>query len=188
MEITDSIKLINQVLIDSYGIDTISGEPMWRVVWSEDQYEHRLSDYTPSGIKLIYPKVQWLPKYKQWMPNTYVLERLVVIPDVSVPELPATKTSYEPMHPFVDKDKNPLPPTIQVARFIVDLVYATSGKGKVNVYKDPEAGLTQEQMIEQRNDRVKSLQQELYGNETAAGDALAHHHGVVVPHNFKGEN
>jgi hypothetical protein len=45
MELTEKIESINNQLIELYGIDTITGQAMWRVVWSEDQFEHRLGTY-----------------------------------------------------------------------------------------------------------------------------------------------
>jgi len=40
---------------------------------------------------------------------------------------------------------------------------------------------------ETKDDRVSKLQNELFGNETAVGDALAYKEGVSVPSNYKKE-
>ena len=188
MELTEPIESINNQLVDLFGIDTLSGQPIWRIVWSNDQYEYRMSDCTPEGIQLIRPKVQWLPKYKQWIPNKFVLERLVVVPEVSKNELPASNVRYEPIFVFENSKHEHLPPKLTVAKFAIDAVYATQGKSSLGKYKDPDYGLNTADLIEKKRAELAQLEEDLYGNETPAGDALAYGHGVVVPHNFKEEN
>lgn len=188
MELTEPIESINNQLIDLFGIDTISGQPIWRIVWSNDQWEHRLSDCTPEGFQLVQPTVQWLPKYKQWIPDKFVLERLVAVPEVSKEILPASNTSYEPIFVFENSKHEYLPPKLTVAKFAIDAVYAAQGKSSLAKYKDPDAGLNTADLIQKKREELAELENDLYGNETATGDALAYGHGVVVPHNFKGEN
>lgn len=162
----ERVEDINHHLIDSFGIDTVTGQAMWRVVWSDDQFEKRLTEYSDSGVRLLYPEVRELPKYRQWIPSKFVLERLVLVPDESIPELPTTKYSYEPIYIFEDVDNNPLPPRFDACQFAIQCVYAAQGKGYVTVYKDPEAGLNTEQILEQRHDRIKDLEKSLFGDES----------------------
>lgn len=189
---TKDIELINQQLIDLFGIDTITGQAIWRVVWSEDQFEHRLgtySDYTKSGLYLrTVTEVRYVPKYRQWIKERWVLEKLTLVPEANIAELPANKISYEPMYVFESANKKYLPAKIEACEFVINSINARLGKATTARYKDPDAGLTTEQQIEKRDDELKALQAELFGNETVVGDALTYHEGVVVPHNYKKEN
>lgn len=189
MQLTESVESINQHLIDHFGIDTSTSQPMWRVVWSEDQFEHRLGEYddfTPGGIYLRTVKeVRWVPKYRQWIPNAYVLERLVFIPDTNLPELPATKLSYEPIYVFWTASHIPLPPKFEAAKFAIDLVLSAQGYSSMTKYKDPDAGLNASDQFEKKRGEIDKLQEELFGNESYVGDALAHKEGIIVPRNYE---
>lgn len=183
MELTEKIETINTQLVDLFGIDTITGMAIWRVVWSDDQREKRLSVFTEAGIELIYPVVMELPKYA-YIKERYVLERLVVVPEINQDEIPASKLSYEPIWVFRDKDGNYLPPKLAAAKFVVDTVYAAMGKTSLAKYKDTEENTTEEG----RQQRVDKLQEELYGDETDTCDALRYKEGIVVPSNFVKES
>ncbi len=182
MELTERVESLNRQLQDLYGIDTITGKPMFRIVWSEDQYEKRLTSFTPEGLQLLYPEVKELPKYKQWIKEKYVLERLVLIPDVNVAELPSEKMSYEPLWVFEDRHGNYLPPRLDAAKLVVDSVYAALGKSSLAKYKDEES------TPEGKAKRIQNLESELFGNESNVGDALAHKQAVIVPRNFEKES
>ena len=95
----ESIHSLNDQLLDLYGIDTITGIPIWRIVWSDDQREIRKMDVSPSGIDLLHPMVFEVPKYP-YIRERYVLERLVIVPEQHQDELPANKLSYEPIFVF----------------------------------------------------------------------------------------
>lgn len=189
MELPESIESINQQLVDHFGIDTSTSEPIWRVVWSEDQFEHRLGEYddfTPSGIYLRTVKeVRYVPKYSQWLPNVYVLERLVAIPLSNVPELPSTKMSYEPIYAFQTTSGQPLPPKFIACKFCIDCIYAAQGKSSLVKYKDPYAGISQEDYHEMKVAEIDKIQEELFGNESYVGDALAHKEAIIVPRNYE---
>lgn len=192
MELTEKIDTINRQLMDLYGIDTVTGLPMWRVVWSEDQFEHRLGTYddvTESGIYLrTVTEVRYVPKYRQWIKDKYVLERLVVIPEISQGDLPATKLSYEPMYPFETNSGKYLPPRLDAAQFVIDSVLSAQGKSSLTKYKDPVSGLSTEDYLEMKRQEIDKLQAELFGNETDAGDAMAHGEAIIVPRNYKEES
>ena len=192
MELTTSIETINRQLIDFYGIDTVTGQAMWRVVWSEDQFEHRrgvYEDFSDAGLYLrTVEEVRYVPKYRQWIKEKYVLERLVVVPEVNIAELPAAKISYEPLYAFETEHGKYLPPRIDACQFVINTVLAAQGKGSLAKYKDPLSGVTHEEQLAIKNQEIDILQAELFGNETNVGDALAHHSGVSVPHNYKKEN
>ena len=178
LEIPPEVKRINQQLIDHFGIHTSTGQAMWRVVWSEDQYEYRLMDTTDEGLILIHPEVRLVPKYRQWIPEKWVLERLVVVPDLNSKELAGLKLSFEPMFPFEDKNGNGIPANFEACKFVIDLVYASQGKKSMRRYLEEEGA----------EERVKKLQEELFGNDTDVSDALTYGSGIVVPSGYKKES
>jgi hypothetical protein len=45
--------------------------------------------------------------------------------------------------------------------------------------------MSTQEYLEKESERIKQIQQDLFGNETDTGDALAHKEGVTVPHNFE---
>lgn len=193
MELSEKVESINSQLADLFGIDTITGQPIWRVVFSEDQFEHRhgvYDDYTPSGIFIrTVEETRYVPKYRQWINSKYVLERLVLIPESNAGDLPATKLSYEPLFVFETNDGRPLPPRLDAAQFVINTVLAAQGKTSLARYKDPIAGMTPEDQAAMRAKEIDDLQKELFGNETDVGDALAHRQeAIIVPRNYEKEN
>ena len=183
--LTKKCENINNQLIDDYGIDTITGMSMFRVVFGPEQFEHRhdeFHDFTESGLFIRAVKeTRLVPKYV--FGPVFVLERLVVIPECNQGDLPATKLSYEPLYSF---PKNPdfQPPSIGAVRFIIDSVLAVEGKDTLAKYKDPDAGLTPQQFYEKRQAEIDEIQKELFGDETEVGDALAMGEAIVVPRTY----
>ena len=175
MELTESIESLNVQLIDLFGIDTISGQAIWRIVWSESQIEKRLTYYTESGLQLLQPEVRELPKYRQWIHEKYILERLTMVPYVNRKELPTSVLSYEPIHVFEDKFGQYLPPRLVVSKFIIDSLYAASGKQSMRKYVEEE----------DKDKRIDELQEYLFSDETDVSDALSRKEGIVVPSTYK---
>lgn len=183
MQLAERIETINRQLVDQFGLETSINEPMFRVVFSDNQLEKRLgtyTDFTPSGIFIReVTEVREVPKY-QWIKGRWVLERLVVVPDVNMIELPTTKLSYEPLWIFENQTGDYLPPRWDACKLIIDTMYAALGKSSLRKYIDSEAETTKEG----RDAKIQKLQEELFGNETPATDALAYKTGVVVPHSY----
>lgn len=183
MELAERIDSINRQLKETYGLESSINEPMFRVVFSDEQREKRLgtyNDFTKSGIFIrTVTEVREVPKY-QWIKSRWILERLVVVPEVNMIELPTTKLSYEPLWIFETQRGEYLPPKFEVAKIVVDTMYAALGKTSMRKYVDDEANTTKEG----REAHIKEIYQDLFGNETPATDALAHGTGVVVPHNY----
>jgi len=179
----ERIEVLNQRLIDHFGLDSDTGRPMFRITWANDELEKRLTDHTPEGIHLMYPEVREMRKYP-YLKDLYVLERLVVVPDINQRELPVSKLSYEPVWAYRDNDNRPLPPLWSATKFIIDTLYAALGKKSMAKYVDDEKNTT----IEGKEMRITELCEELFGNENDTTDALAYKEGVVVPSNFKSES
>lgn len=176
--IPPEVNRINRSLIDNFGIDSSTGRPMWRIVWSDDQFEMRLTEYTDEGFKLLHPEVRELPKYRQWIPHMWVLENLCVVPDMNNRELPAVKLSYEPLFPFHDMHGNPTQPTYEACEFVIQMINAAKGKSPIRE-KDPE-GETVEEQLAMKRQRIDGLVQDIFGDETDVSDHLARQTGVVI--------
>lgn len=177
---TESVDLINKRLKDNFGIDTITGLPIWRVVWTTDQLEKRLTNVTESGIELIHPQVIEMKKYIPSLQNRYVLERFVIVPEFQQKEI-CTAVSYEPLFFFEDKNNNPLPPFYRICEFIIyNILFAQGQAGTLAKYKeDPD---------EKRREELDKMLELFFGNETAVTDALQVREGVVLPSKYFGES
>ena len=174
MELREPIEDINMKLERDFGRFE-DGRPNFRLVWSSDVFEQRWTAFTSSGLELQRPEVRELPKYRNWCPERFVLERL--LPVVGETDL-VTKTSYEPAWIFQDRYQNYLPPFYEGCVFVIESLLETAGKkGGHAKYKDPEV------TEEARQARIQKVQDELFGNETIVGDHLAYGTGVVVPGN-----
>jgi len=205
------VKVINSQLKDLYGIDIVTGLPIFRIVWSDDEMEHRngtFDDYTSTGIYIrTVTETRYLPKYRQWIHGRHILERLVLVPESQQQELPAAKISYEPLWVFRKGDDNEtpegyLPPRLDACKFIVDSVLAAqavstmmlTGKEQRNKsslarYKDPAAGKSTEEIIAHKKKQIDNIVEELYGDETGLmGSTLSRNQGggetIIVPHPF----
>lgn len=173
----EKIETLNQRLIDHYGIYTSTGQPMFRIVWADDQTETRMVQNLESGVELLYPIPREVKKYN-YLKDVYVLEQLVVVPEMNRLELMGLKLSYEPLWAYSDKDRNPVPPQWDATKFIVDAMYAAMGKKSLRKYIEDISPEAQEK-------RITGLQEELFGNENDTTDALAYREGVVVPPTYK---
>lgn len=158
---TDIVTINNQ-LRETFGIDTISTEPIWRVAWSNDQYEHRMTDRTVEGLIMLSPELRILPKY-QWIKSRWILERLVIVPEFQAWELGGKKVSYECIWKFEDRNKEAVPPVFSACQFIIQLVYAAQGHSPMPKYIDPES----EEPIEEQKKRIDLLVEELFGDESS---------------------
>lgn len=176
MELREPIEDINRKLLDEYGVEMhAAGEPKFRVVFSEDQYERRLTEFTDEGFQLLHPEVRLLPKYKQWINQKYVLERLVPVADGS--DL-VTKVSYEPAWVFQDKHGNYLPPFFEGCRHVIEsLMSKIEGSNTFTRYKDKNVP------PEERLAEIQKVEDQLFGNESNVTDHLAAGTGIVIPGN-----
>lgn len=183
MELTEKIESINQQLADKYGIDTISTLPIWRVVWVDDQFENRYdtyTDYSSEGLFIREVKEVRLVRRYNYIKHKYILERLAIVPDVNKAELLGKKISYEGLFTFEDKQGNPLPPKMEICEFVADLVIAATNRSPSFLAKYADPDCNEQAEIQNRADRVKRIQDELFGDETAVGDALSYGHAVSV--------
>lgn len=183
----EKIETINQSLRDLYGIDTDTARPIFRVVWAPEQTEKRLTKFTDSGFELLEPEVRELPKY-QWIPDAYVLERLVLVPEVSQKDLPTLKISYEPIWVFIGVDGFPITPALQACKFVIDCLYAALGKKSMGKYAEPNTGpiSSPQELYESRKVEIDQIQNELFGDQSGLSQSTVNESGnaIIVPSNY----
>lgn len=172
MELRESIESINEQLVRDYGKEW-NGMPKWRVIFSDDQFEKRITEFTDAGVELLIPEVRLLPKYRQHVHQCYILERLVPVgPESDLVD----KISYEPAWVFRDKEGIYLPPFFEGCKHVIEsILFATNPTSHHVKYKDPKTS------PEQRLAELKKVEDELFGNETDTTDALTYGYGVINP-------
>ena len=172
----ETLEIINKRLLDYYGSE--SDLPNWRVSWSPDQWEHRhgyFEDRTTDGFFIrAVTETRWVPKYDYFAPK-WILEFLrEVTPDVQL-EIPENKLSYECAYAFPYHKGEPLMPIWPALRVVIDQIHDRAGVTGPR-YQDP---LSDPKIAaEVKEARLRELEEELFGDETDVGDALAYHEGV----------
>lgn len=171
MELREPIEDINQKLLLEFGTE-FGNAPRFRVVFSEDMYEKRLTNFTDEGFELLQPEVRLLPKYKQYIQAKYILERLVPVPEGVETDL-VTKINYEPIWVFKDRRGNYLPPFYDGCKHVIDSIYyKLANANTFTRYKDKNVSEA-ERLI-----ALKKVEDELFGNETDMCDDLHSGSGV----------
>jgi len=175
---------INKLLIEKFGVDTVTGLPMWRVAWAPDQYNKRrgtFRDFTEGGIFIReVTEVREVPKYPH-LRGLYILELLQGIPTINEKDLPTARISYECIHPYMHAIHNTyLPPHWIFTEWVIDCYYAAIGQSSLHKYiaQDPEDDGNNG--LQAKKERVDELYRYLYGNETSTTDALAYGTGVFM--------
>jgi len=164
----ESLARFNEKLMNDFGYFGASDKPRFRLVWSEDQIDKRLTHYTKDGFQLNSPIVVEVKKYAQWIHEKYLIEMLCEIPS-GHEELTINKLSYENIWTFEDKYGHPLEPRYDFAKFMIEnlLEVMTTGKTIGAKYK-----VTNEEERQQRIVEIDKLEEMLYGNESKITDAL----------------
>jgi hypothetical protein len=185
MYLPERIENINRQLLEHFGKHD-TGEPIWRVVYAEEQLEKRLGtfhDFSGEIYLRTVTEVREVKKYP-WDKGKYILERLVVVPAVNLIELLGTKLSYEPMWTFEDNKQKPLPPLFRACKLVVDTVYAAQySNHTLAKYKED---LTIENQFAKREERIQDIENELFGDESGLkGASMDSGSASFVPHNYE---
>lgn len=177
----ESIETINKRLKDLHGYFSTTAYPMYRVVFSDEQFEKRRTQFTPEGLKLQFPIVAERPKYRHYLPSCYVLERVVEVPPFAETDL-VSKWSYEPIWAFLTSDGKPLPPLWRAIELIIKSLLDASAKTVGAKYKDPRSGIkTKKDWDDFDHTQINKMCEELFGNESEIGDALHYKEAIIVP-------
>lgn len=180
MELAESIESLNRQLVDLFGIDTASNNPIWRIVWAEDQTEMQMVT-AHKGVEFIHPIPKEIIKYPH-IKERYILEKYEIVPEKSREQLCGAKTAYNVIFVFENEKVGYLPPRLDVAKYVIDTLNYQLGKGP-SPFKKYVENPTEENMKE-----FNRIQEQLFGDETDVTDALTYKEGVVVPSKFFGEN
>lgn len=172
---------LNQQIEDNFG--RLEDRPRYRVVWSDDELEQRYGtfrDIDSNGMFIREVKeLRQVPKYKQWIQESYILERLTVYSEFNHEGTMVEKLGYEPLHVFNKLGKHAVP-SFGACKFLIEVVIeGTKSPGTYMKYPDP-LGNPEEALAVQKAE-IDQIMLELYGNETDVTDALAHKEGIVVP-------
>lgn len=172
----ETIEAINKRLKDYFGLFETTDKPNYRIVFSDEQFENRLTNRSREGFILQQAEFRKMPKYS-WIKSKYILEKLIPVPPQNLHEL-TEPLSYECIWVFEDRHGNPLPPIWSAIELILDTLHKQM-TGIIKKYTDPEME------PEANNKRVDQLVEDLFGNETEISDALTYKQGIVVPSNYK---
>lgn len=175
------LESMNNALMAQFGIETISGRAIWKLVWSNDEMEKRygtFEDRNAAGdlIRRV-TETRVVPKYRQWNPDKYILERLVLVPKYQQEELAGATTSYEPIFTMMDKNGEYLPPRLDVCQFVIHSVYAAQGKAPVPI-KDYDPN--DKNGLEAKKKRIDDIMEYFYGNDTDLQQNLKFGHAVSM--------
>lgn len=170
-------EVLNERLLKHYG-HKYDERAEFRVVWSEDQFEVRFGEYDKYSASGIWTGrevgFKQVPKYRQYLPTQWVLERLTPVPEASQAEL-VVKLSYEPLFGFRERY-----PQWEELKLIVDTVLEKENAPRVKhaKYKDDDINLNTKEATEARVDLLKK---ELFSDDDSVRDALHYKEAVTVP-------
>jgi len=116
-----NIDRINKRLKENYG-SNLDGNPIFRVIWSDDQKEKRFGKFAEWYGKIFlreFSGLREVPKYRH-IQHKWLLERWMPPVLAYTPEIPDTSQgSYEPIYVFQDVNGRPLP---VLERFILEII------------------------------------------------------------------
>lgn len=174
----EDFKLINRYLKDYYG--HTENNANFRLVWADDERQIRLTKYTPEGLEMLYPEARGMPKYLD-IKERYVLERLIVIPEFGENDIVNETLTYQAIWTFekFDDRRNKIYvlPNFGACKFIVEIVLENVRSAGASVkYRNPDDN--PDEAMENKLVRLKNLEEELFGDESAISDALGHRRAV----------
>lgn len=177
-DVRADVDRMNEWLKKNFGY--FNDQATWRIVWSEDQFEMRKGtfNYFDDNGTFLRTEVgiQNVPKYRQWIKEKYVLERIMPVPEINRDEL-ITKLSYEPVFVFDNDKGEALYPRLDVAQLVIEAICRQAAKTVGAKYKDPMAD--PKIAPEVRKAHIDGIVKELFPNETETGDALHYKDAMV---------
>lgn len=153
--------------------------PLWRIVNSDTEYEKRLTKFDDRGNELLQAEVRELPKYKQWLHNQWILERLMPVPDINMKEL-VTPLSYECLYAF----EPGIFPSWEALAFIIAVVNRKAAQVVGAEYTDPDiltGPVTNDiEYLAWRQKQAKQVYEDLFGNESDISTQLEYGEAVSM--------
>lgn len=153
------VQLINQALEKKY--KTIDNRPLYRIVWSDKQFENRLGiyrDFTESGLFIREIKEVRLTKKYNYIKERWIFEKWGPGNLTANPETPdAVNGDYIPVYVFEDKDGNFLPVTQKVVDFIIATLEGRAQKDDpkdMRYFEDKEVQNMEDSLMDHPNFRT----------------------------------
>lgn len=177
----EEFRLINRKLKDNYG--NTNDLAHFRLVWSDDETQLRSTNFTVEGLQLMYPEVRLMRKYPD-IHERYVLEWLQV--NLNFDKLedgkPVEELVYGPCWTFEvlndRKEKCFIAPNYGACKFVAEIIMNNvSQAGNYTKYEDPD--INSDIAKELKEERIKELQKDLFGDESSITDALSLRQGVA---------
>lgn len=185
----EEVERFNNRLKDLFGIDTVTSQAMWRIVWSDDQLEMQLTECNDKGIYFAQPVMREVRKYN-WIHARYILEHLAIVPDTSLPEL-STKIAYGNIWTFEDAKGEYLPPRIDACQFVINTVVSAmqrhrDGLSPIKKYIDEE--YSQDASLEAKEKRIAEYTEYLFGDQSSLQGTTKTGESIIVPRTFEKSN
>lgn len=179
-ELPNSVKQMNNYLQRDFGYWNAL-YPKYRISWAEDQYEKRYVTHNRFGFELSNPVIEERPKYS-WLKGKFILEACILVPKGDKKYDLAGDISYECIWVFERGNGDALPPNYTVCKFVIE-----TRERNMNFDNSSPKYPDEVETKEEKEARLKILENELFGNETRIGDRLAIQEGIVVPQSYNGE-
>lgn len=184
MELTIEGQLIKDFL-DLGPFIPLTTTPMFRLVWSDDQYEVRkatIRDYF-AGIFIRERKViENVEKYN-WIKERWILEQWYPPYLVLSEELPESdKGSFEPIYVFEDKDKRALPLSIKAVKFLIHRIVDKPRSSSMLIRSTIEEEMMMKELAQTQYDEDSLEVSTPLQTQLRLGEA------VQVPQNYISEN
>lgn len=161
---------------------------LWRIVNSETQFEKRLTKFDDKGNELLQAEVRELPKYKQWLHNQWILERLMPVPEINMKEL-VEPLSYECLYAF----EPGVFPSWEALAFVIAIVNKKSAEVVGVAYTDPDIiqgpVTNNAEYLAWKSKQTKDIMENLFGDESDISTQLAHGEAVSLtgPSRYEGK-
>lgn len=180
--INSDIARINKKLKRTYGtgfaenglnLMGAGSRPLWRIVWSKDEYEKRLGtfrDFIPGTDVLLreVTEVREVPKYSYIKPR-WILEKLMYAP---TPELPdSDKPHYEVIYVFENLQGTAMFPIWDYTKYLIDtIMLGAEEAARRNKYMNPDK--LEAMMNEEDNKKQEKIYDELLQESSPLAAAL----------------
>lgn len=169
------IKILNNYLSNFGKCDNSDG-PLFRLVWSDEQFEHREGTFREfsgplfirevTGVKLVskypYLKERWI--LERWIPGVYCYNK----------EIPLSQWgSYEPIYVFESNKREYLSPNLKVIEVLIGMIHRHEGR---------KEGEIVDELLANEDKQVKEFMDMLEISEMS--NALHMKEAIVVPSSY----
>lgn len=151
-------------------------EPIFRVVWSDDQFENRKGTFEEyyKGIYLRTVIATEKRRKYSYISGRWIFEKWIPPERSYTEELPDTiNGSYECIYVFQDKNRKPLPLDLEVCQFIVYALYKNNDKITEKNFIE-QALLDKEKKLDEREKDIIDDASSLITMQLHTGEAVSY--------------